>query len=396
MLVKGGFPEEMTLSWAMKDESVVAKQPWEGQASQDEGTKSPMYKKALMAGRDGGMLGSWTKLVELEQSNQRGAWWEKSLERLAGARAGRAWGPFLGLLDFIPRECPQRVLSRGVSKSGLWFEKHPLVAMGRMSREGEPCGLWWGGADRDWEMIHRRIWCVGPCRSWWWRVDVEGEGEERRGPPPTLVRVAIWWSVTSENVDCGAEMTSPLGPPVSSFVPSSLLWGLLSERTQKGASKMRLLPPDSSLGSCLFAMVDGGCRWNGGYLPVTHTWWSLIFIVYKVGTRTHNPEVSMSSLKGDGREGALRLWEAMWVVIRGRWAWGSDISSPTSSFCILLKLTHMCAHTLHVHIRAHTCLLTISSPNTQYRPRSQALPSVKASLPTSLRVFKVKQEVKVN
>lgn len=42
----------------MKDESVVAKQPWEGQASQDEGTKSPMYKKALMAGRDGGMLGS--------------------------------------------------------------------------------------------------------------------------------------------------------------------------------------------------------------------------------------------------------------------------------------------------------------------------------------------------
>lgn len=268
MLVKGGFPEEMTLSWAMKDESVVAKQPWEGQASQDEGTKSPMYKKALMAGRDGGMLGSWTKLVELEQSNQRGAWWEKSLERLAGARAGRAWGPFLGLLDFIPRECPQRVLSRGVSKSGLWFEKHPLVAMGRMSREGEPCGLWWGGADRDWEMIHRRIWCVGPCRSWWWRVDVEGEGEERRGPPPTLVRVAIWWSVTSENVDCGAEMTSPLGPPVSSFVPSSLLWGLLSERTQKGASKMRLLPPDSSLGSCLFAMVDVGGM-EGTYLSLT-------------------------------------------------------------------------------------------------------------------------------
>lgn len=47
---------------------------------------------------------------------------------------------------------------------------------------------------------------------------MEGEGEERRGPPPTLVCVAIRWSVTSENVDCGAEMTSPLGPPVSSFV----------------------------------------------------------------------------------------------------------------------------------------------------------------------------------
>ena len=45
-IVKAGFPEEMTLSWAMKDESVVARQQ-RGQASQAEGTKSPMFQKAL-------------------------------------------------------------------------------------------------------------------------------------------------------------------------------------------------------------------------------------------------------------------------------------------------------------------------------------------------------------
>lgn len=71
----------------------------------------------------------------LEQSDQEGAWREMRPAKSVGTRAGRAWGPLLGLLVFYPQssQCRQRVLSRGMSRSDLGFEKLPLVALGRMN-----------------------------------------------------------------------------------------------------------------------------------------------------------------------------------------------------------------------------------------------------------------------